>query len=76
MSYYKDELKKVNTITEFPPTIKISSVGGETKWMSLNEESAKDLAEWLMEKYPITMMKLEDVQDRESEMKNFGRDTR
>lgn len=68
MSYYKDELKKVNTTTEFPPTIKISSVGGETKWMSMNEESAKEIAEWLMDKYPTTMMKLEDVPDRKSEL--------
>jgi hypothetical protein len=68
MSYYKDQLSKVNTITEFPPTIKISSVGGDTNWMSLNEESAKEIAEWLMEKYPITMMKLEDVPDRKSEL--------
>lgn len=66
MSYYKDELKKVNTTTEFPPTFKISSVGGDTKWMSLNEESAKDLMDWIMEKYPITMMKLEDVTDKKS----------
>jgi hypothetical protein len=68
MSYYKDELSKVNTGTGFPPTLKISSVGGETKWLSLNEESAKEIAEWLMEKYPITMMRLEDVPDRKSEL--------
>ncbi len=68
MSYYKDELKKVNTTTTFSPIIKICSEDGETKWMSLNEDSAKEISEWLMENYPIQPVLLETIQDRKSEL--------
>lgn len=49
MSYYKDELSKVNA-KDYPATIKVSG-HGETKWMSLNEESAKEVVEWIKQNY-------------------------
>ena len=66
MSYYTDQLNRVNTKQEYPPTFKINSVEGETKWMNLNQESAQELIDWLMENYPKTMIKLEDVPDKKS----------
>lgn len=50
-TYYKDQLNKVVTTNEFAPSIKIVSntglVSQETKYLSLNEKSAKVLIEWL-----------------------------
>ena len=50
MSYYKRELDSVlndGKLGEYPPTIKVYSQFGSTKWLSLNEESAKELIKWL-----------------------------
>jgi len=66
MSYYRNQLNKVVTKSEFPPKFKITSVGGDTKWMDLNTESAQELREWLDENYPRPMIKLEEVQDKKS----------
>lgn len=45
--YYKNELSKVDTTNEYAPTIKITG----TKHLSLNEESAAVLVEWLTANY-------------------------
>jgi len=66
MSYYKDQLKRINTKQEYAPTFKINSVEGDTKWMNLNTESAQALREWLDENYPAPTIKLEEVQDKKS----------
>jgi hypothetical protein len=78
MSYYRDQLNRVDTKGDYSPSFQIKSEKGDTKWMGLNKESAQDLREWLDENYPIPdkFIQLEEVQDRKSEMENFGRDTR
>ena len=53
MSYYKDQLEKIETKGEYKPSFKITHPNGETKWMELNMESVKDLREWLDYHYPI-----------------------
>ncbi len=50
--YYKEELRKIDTQSKYPPTIKLSSTKGETKWMDLNPISAKVFIEWLQENFP------------------------
>ena len=47
--YYKDELEKIDFEGDYVPIFKIKSGGteSETKWMDLNEESAKILINWL-----------------------------
>lgn len=53
-TYYKTELTKVRpNLTQYPPTIKIFSNGNgeDTKHLSLNEESAKVLIDWLKKNY-------------------------
>ncbi len=50
MSYYKKELDNClnkGKLGEFPPTFKVYSQFGSSKWLSLNEESAKELIKWL-----------------------------
>ena len=66
MSYYRNQLDKVHTRKTYPALFKIQSDEGSTKWMNLNEDSVKDLREWLDENFPPVMMKLEDVQDKKS----------
>ena len=46
-NYYQLELNKVNTKSEYPPTIKINSITGNTKNLTLNKESAEILINWL-----------------------------
>lgn len=52
-NYYQDELKGVNTKSEFAPTVKITSPDGgkSTKHLGLNADSAKALIEWLTKNY-------------------------
>lgn len=76
MSYYKDELNKVDTKGDYSPSLQIRSEKGNTKWLGLNKESVQALREWLDENYPTEMVMLGDIEDRKSEMDNFGRDTR
>jgi len=45
-SYYKEQLEGIPK-SEYPTTIKIKNDKGETKWLSLNPESTRDLTEWL-----------------------------
>jgi hypothetical protein len=80
MKHYKEQLSRVQTKGAYRPTFKICSGSGDTKWMDLNQESAQDLREWLDERFPrektfmdmvqekYSMMKLEDVPDKKSEL--------
>lgn len=48
MSYYKRELDRVDTNSESPAKFKFQG-NDSTKWLDLNNESAKDLIKWLCE---------------------------
>jgi hypothetical protein len=53
-NYYKSELTKVRpNLTPYAPTIKVfcNGNGKDTKHLSLNEESAKVLIDWLKKNY-------------------------
>ena len=53
--YYWDEVRKIDTKSEYAPTIQIRN--GEkptqTKWMNLNRDSAEVLVKWLKEQYNL-----------------------
>jgi hypothetical protein len=55
-NYYKSELDKVDAKSGHPANIKITSpgFGNDTKWLSLNDESANELVKWLKQNYNIT----------------------
>ena len=56
--YYRSELAKVKPgMTEYSPTVKIfaNTNGEDTKHISLNNESAKVLIEWLQNNFPNCM---------------------
>ena len=47
-SYYTRELNKIQTNSDFAPTVKVFGADGQsTKHLSLNKESASDLVNWL-----------------------------
>lgn len=55
-NYYKSQLDRVNpNASVYPSTIKVftgdKSTGEDTKHLSLNEESAKALIQWLSENF-------------------------
>lgn len=52
-TYYKNQLSKINTKTEYPAQIKVHGVNSDqqTKWIGLNPESAKALVDWLTDNY-------------------------
>lgn len=50
-NYYEQELNKVDTSNEFGAQIKITSESGETKWLRLNNESAKAIINFLNNNY-------------------------
>jgi len=51
-NYYSGELAKINTNSEFAPTIKITgSNGNQTKQLSINKESAEVLIKWLQNNF-------------------------
>lgn len=50
-TYYKDQLAKLTGNTAV--NIKLVNSGGETNWLSLNDESATALVEWLKDNYTI-----------------------
>jgi hypothetical protein len=49
LEYYSDQLKDLDP--RFDLNIKIKGEGGETKWLNLNRESAKELVVWLQNKF-------------------------
>ena len=65
-NYYQRELDKIGLPSEYPPTLKISGENGSTKWLSLNEESAKTIRKWLKKHYPSTKPKKEPVEYKPS----------
>ena len=50
-NYYLSELNKVDTKDEYGAQIKIKSATGETKWLRLNNESAKEVINFLNNNY-------------------------
>lgn len=53
-NYYKDQLSILDPKNEnFPTRIKLTGINNQTKWMSLNDESANELVQWLKENYNI-----------------------
>lgn len=50
-NYYLSELNKVDTKDEYGAQIKIKSASGETKWLRLNNESAKEVINFLNNNY-------------------------
>lgn len=53
-NYYKEELNKINPkLTEYAPTIKVFANGNgqDTKNLSLNKDSAKELIKWLNDNF-------------------------
>jgi len=54
-NYYLDQLNRVKPgLTEYSPTVKIFANGNgeDTKHLSLNDESAKELIQWLKNNFP------------------------
>jgi len=52
-TYYQDELKKINFHSLYCPTIKIRDEENETKWLSVNKESAKEIIKKLKKEFNI-----------------------
>ena len=53
MNYYKDELDKIITKdSPYGAQIKIMTENSATKWLRINEESAKALKSWIDENFP------------------------
>ena len=46
-AYYRDELAKIETTSEYAPTMRITSATGNTKYININKESAAELIQWL-----------------------------
>ena len=55
-NYYKNQLNRIDTKSEYAPSIKISSNGISTKYMDLNDESANELVLWLKENFNIKII--------------------
>lgn len=54
-NYYQDQLQAVTATHDpkFPFQVKITNgFGDSTKWLALNEESAKSLVDWLRNTFP------------------------
>jgi hypothetical protein len=64
--HYKRQLDRIDTKNQYAPTFQFKSMGGDTQWMSLNQDSANELREWLDEQFPPQMIKLEEVEDKKS----------
>lgn len=54
-NYYADQLKKIEPakIGTFPARVKVEHETGDTKWLSLNDDSAKALITFLQENYNV-----------------------
>lgn len=53
-NYYLDELSKVSgRVPEFSRQIQVRDNGRQTKWLSLNDDSATELVKWLKEHYNV-----------------------
>lgn len=50
-TYYKNELNILNN--DASCIVKLKSNTGNTKWLSLNDESATELVQWLKKHYKI-----------------------
>lgn len=51
-NYYLDQLDQIKNHDEYASLIKVRGCSDiETNWLSLNEESAKVLIEWLTKNY-------------------------
>ena len=52
-NYYEGELNKIDFQSEYKPVIKIKGTDTETKWMDLNEQSARVLVMKLIEEFKL-----------------------
>ena len=52
-NYYQGEVNKINFHDEFPTRIKIEGDKEKTKWMDLNEQSARVIVEKLIEQFNL-----------------------
>lgn len=52
-SYYTRELNKIKTNGTYPPTFKMVTDSDSTKNLSLNNQSAKDLINWLKKEFSL-----------------------
>jgi len=52
-NYYTDQLNKIKPVTQYPPTVKFfaNGNGDDTNNLSLNEESAISIINWLAENF-------------------------
>lgn len=55
-SYYKNELKRIKTDGEYQAQIVVSHEGIKTKFLSLNQESAQALADFLLERFNVSAL--------------------
>lgn len=51
--YYQEQLNQIDFHSEFAPLIKITDEKSSTKWMNLNEVSARILVEKLITEYNL-----------------------
>lgn len=52
-NYYKDQLNRINTDQIFPAKVQFMCLDNKTNWLSLNEESAAEIIEFLKLKFNI-----------------------
>ena len=52
-NYYQDQLGNIETKGMYPAMVKIRCTTGETKWLTLNDESANELVKFLKENFNI-----------------------
>lgn len=51
-SYYKNQLERIDTTSDYAPIVVISDAKGDkTKHLNINKESAQVLIEWLTDNY-------------------------
>lgn len=55
-SYYKNELKKIKTDDQYAAQIVVSHEGTKTKCLSLNNESAQALADFLLKRFGVSAL--------------------
>jgi plasmid stabilization system protein ParE len=78
-NYYKKQLEKIDTKNEYAPTILIQDANGnKTKYLNLNQESARVLIEWLQENFKQEQKReyetsLENKVSRLQDMMNKGK---
>lgn len=65
-AYYKDQLAKISgNDLGYPAQIKITKNSDSTHWLSLNDESATALVNWLTSNYNVNpgIVTIQDLED-------------